>query len=122
MAGGHPGGAVPAAATITNAAKVRQIASLVDGLPLFPPGMFSCSIDTGHGIKLTFRGAGSVLAVATIHLSGCGGVGLTVRDVPQPILSGGVTLARQALSAAGLHWPGYQSRATLPTGNVGVTG
>jgi len=102
-------GRTPAPVTITSAAAVRRIASLIDGLPVFPPGTYSCPADTGRALRMTFRAvaSGPALAVATAALDGCGGVGLTVGGAAQPGLSDGPSLARQVLAIAGLHWAGY---------------
>jgi hypothetical protein len=102
-------GRTPAPVTITSAAEVRRIASLIDSLPVFPPGAYSCPMDTGRALRMTFRATagGPALAVATADPGGCGGVGLTVGGAAQPGLSGGPSLVRQVLAIAGLHWAGY---------------
>jgi hypothetical protein len=102
-------GRTPAPVTITSAAAVRRIASLIDGLPVSPPGTYSCPMDTGRALRMTFRttAGGPVLAVAAADLDGCGGVDLTVGGATQPGLSDGSSLAQQVLAIAGLHWPGY---------------
>jgi hypothetical protein len=102
-------GRTPAPVTITSAAAVRRIASLVDGLPVFPPGTYNCPADTGRELRLTFRATagGPALAVATAALDGCGEVGLTVGRATQPDLSDGPSLAKRVLAIAGLHWTGY---------------
>jgi hypothetical protein len=101
-------GRTPAPVTITSAAAVRRIASLIDGLPVFPPGTHSCPADTGRELRMTFRATagGPALAVATADLDGCGGVGLTIGGATQPALSDGPSLAGQVLAIAGLHWTG----------------
>ena len=98
-----------ASVTITNPTAVARLAALIDGLPLFPPGTYSCPADFGTALVLTFRASpgGPALAVATIELSGCEGIDLTVSDARQPSLGtpdAGRTVAAQALKIAGLHW------------------
>jgi hypothetical protein len=102
-------GRTPAPVTTTDATVVRRIASLIDGLPVFPAGTYHCPVETGRALRLTFRATagGPALAVATAALDGCGGVGLAVGGAAQPGLSGGPSLARQVLAIAGLHWAGY---------------
>jgi hypothetical protein len=94
--------------TITDPAKVAAIAAVVDGLPLFPPGTYSCPADFGTGIQLTFRASvhGPVLAVVTDDNSGCGTVSVTISGWSMPALWHGEQLAQQALAIAGVHWPG----------------
>jgi hypothetical protein len=41
--------------TITDRAKVGALRALINGLALFPPGMFNCPADFGDGLVLTFR-------------------------------------------------------------------
>ncbi len=92
---------------ITDPATVARIAALVDGLPLFPPGVFSCPADFGGGTRLTFSASrnGPALAVVTVRDSGCAGVSLVVGGRSLPALSGGRDLQRQVLAIAGIRWP-----------------
>jgi hypothetical protein len=103
------GAKVPAPVTITDAEKVRQFTSLVNGLTLLPQGRMSCPIDFGRAVQMIFRASagGPVLATATAGLTGCQGVAMTVGGKSQPVLSGGGVTARQVLTIAGLHWTGY---------------
>jgi hypothetical protein len=102
-------GRTPAPVTITSAAAVRRIASLIDGLPVFPPGTYSCPADTGRALRLTFRATarGPALAVANIALDGCAIVSLTVGGATGPGLAGWNGAGSQVLAIAGLHWAGY---------------
>ena len=112
----------PAPATITDPAKVRRIAALVNSLPLYPQGYPGCPRDTGQQLVLTFRArpGGPALAVATARLGGCPAVTLTIDGRQQPPLTGASTLARETLQAAGLHWPGYdQAGSSGPGENPG---
>jgi hypothetical protein len=102
-------GRTPAPVTITDATVVRRIASLIDGLPVFPPGTYHCPMDTGKGLRLTFRATarGSALAVANMALDGCATVSLTVGGVTGPALAGWNGAGAQVLAIVGLHWAGY---------------
>jgi hypothetical protein len=99
----------PATVTVTDQAKVRGLAALVNGLPPFPPGAYSCPADGGARLVLTF-GAGrgrAPGAVATVSLEGCEGVGLVIGGAQRPGLGhvdGGRQVAGQALKVAGLSW------------------
>jgi hypothetical protein len=110
------GAKVPAPVTITNAATVQRIASLVDGLPIFPPGVYSCPADLGRAVQMTFRATagGPPLAVVTAGLASCQGVGFTVGGQRQPALADGASLARQVLAITGLRWTGYGGGALMP--------
>ncbi len=101
LAGGKP----PAPVTVTNRAKVAKIASLADGLPVFPPGTWSCPADNGQALMLTFRGAGDrTLAVLVSDSTGCNTVSFTVGGKSLLTLWDGATFVRQVLALAGLHW------------------
>jgi len=99
----------PAPVTITDPAKVRALEALIDGLPLFPPGTYSCPAAFGDAVVLTFRAkaGGPALAVATIDTSGCEGIDFTIGVKQQPGLGGpgaGDSVAGQAIKIAGLNW------------------
>ena len=98
----------PKPATITDPAKVRKLLALINGLPLPSPGIRNCPADFGDTLTLTFRASpqGPPLAVATVELSGCQGVALTIGSKPQPDLQGGI--GPQILQIAALPW-------TIPT-------
>jgi len=75
----HTAGRPPAPATITNAAQVQDIVSVINALSPIPKGaVYSCPADFGGEVTLTFRArvAGPVLATATLPLSGCTFVGV----------------------------------------------
>ena len=93
--------------TITDPAKVRALTALINGLALFPPGVPDCPSDFGGNLVLTFRAGPRTLAlaVATVDLSGCDGVDLTIGGKPQPTLAGpGTDSGPQILRLAGLSW------------------
>jgi len=99
----------PAPVTVTDPAKVRRIVALLDGLPLSPPGVFSCPEDGGAMLILTFRAhpGAPALAVAEPDLEGCGWVSFTIAGKPQPSLGpndGGISFAANVIRIAGLPW------------------
>jgi hypothetical protein len=97
----------PKPVTITDRAKVSALKALINGLPLFPPGMYSCPADFGAGLTLTFRASPGTpaLAVATVDLGGCGGVYLTVGGKSEPALAGpGTDSGPTIVKTAGLSW------------------
>ena len=96
----------PKPVTITDPAPVRALTALINGLALFPPGTFNCPADFGGSLVLTFRsGPGTPpLAVATVDLSGCGGVDLTIGGKSEALAGPGTDSGPQILSAAGLSW------------------
>jgi hypothetical protein len=97
----------PRPVTITDRARVSALKALINGLPPFPPGMYSCPADFGDGLVLTFRaGPGTpALAVATVDLAGCDGMYLTIGGKAQPALAGpGTDSGPAILKTAGLSW------------------
>jgi hypothetical protein len=106
--GPQPAGDVPV--TITNPAAVARIALIVDGLPVFPPGIRNCPLDNGSGMRLTFRTALSdpALAVVTAQSGGCGAVAVTISGRPMRTLGDAPSLQHQVAAVAGLRWPAGQ--------------
>lgn len=99
----------PNPVTVTDPAKVSKLAALINGLPAFPAGAYSCPFDGGAALVLTFSGGKGrpSLAVATVSLEGCEGVGLVTGGKRQPgagVPDGGRQVAAQAMKAAGLNW------------------
>ncbi len=94
----------PKPVTITDPAKVRRLAALVNDLPLTTPGESSCPAGFDDSITLTFRaGPGTpALAVATAELSGCPVVTFAVGDKSQPALAS--VSGPRILRIAGLPW------------------
>jgi hypothetical protein len=99
----------PRPVTVTDPATVAKIAAVVDGLPLMPPGVFSCPFSNGEGLKLTFRAteSGPVLAQVISQNNGCGTVTLTIGGKQMPALWGGGSMDKQVLKLAGINWAGY---------------
>jgi hypothetical protein len=100
--------------TVTNAAKVKRVASLIDGLPTEQPGVFDCTGRTDDPVvTFTFRASpgGRVLARATqiIGPSPRGGfcepMTFTVRGHPQTPLLDGASVVRAARRLLGIRVP-----------------
>jgi hypothetical protein len=97
--------------TVTNPAKVARIAAVIDGLPLFPPGMFSCPADSGAEMRLTFRTSpdGPAVARLTAEYGGCGVVLVSIGGRSMPALrdytDSGSQLQQRVLAIAGVRWP-----------------
>ena len=102
---------VPAPVTLTDPARVGKIVRLVDSLPLNPGGGHCCLglNENGKGITLSFLGHGNgpVLATASELIASCGGVEFAIRGMDEPILSDPGSFTQQALSIAGVRWPGF---------------
>ena len=99
---------LPAPVTVTNRDEVRRIASLANGLPVWPPGEYNCGPDNDWEMTLTFRGAGrQTLAVVAPDHAGCGAVFFTVGGKSLLPLAAGpwASWDQQVLAVAGLHWP-----------------
>lgn len=118
------GAKVPTPVTIANPALVRRIASLVNSLPLVPPGRYSCPAELGKAVQMAFRArpGGPLLAVATAPVTGCQGLRLIVSGTPQPALAGGTDVARRLLTLGGLHWTGYNGGPAMPPVDVNPGG
>jgi hypothetical protein len=102
----------PKPETITDPVRVSELKALINGLALFPPGMFSCPADFGDDLVLSFRAGPRTpaLAVATVDFAGCDSVDLTINGKPQPALAGpGTDNGPRILKTAGLAWtiPAY---------------
>jgi hypothetical protein len=97
----------PKPVTITDRAQVSELKALINGLPLFPAGIFSCPADFGDDLVLTFRAGPRTpaLAVATVDFAGCDGVDFTINGKSQPALAGpGTDNGPRILKTAGLSW------------------
>ena len=92
--------------TVTNAAQIKRVEDLIDGLPTAPQGAYSCPADFGGDLALDFDSAsGSLLAQVQIHLSGCGGASVTIGGRHEPDLSAYRDTAQQIQSIIGTHFP-----------------
>ena len=105
-------GPIPAAdapVTITDPAKVARIASVVNGLQMFPVGHMMCPMIRGTGMRLTFRAAAAApaLAVVTASSTGCQTVAVTVSGRQYPMLAGALGMEQQVMTIAGVRWPGF---------------
>jgi hypothetical protein len=95
-----------ASTTVTNAAQINRVENLIDGLPTQPQGAYSCPADVGGELALDFDSAsGSLLAQVQIHLSGCGGAGVTVGGRQEPDLSAHSDTAQEIQDIIGTHFP-----------------
>ncbi len=114
LPGPGPVSAYTTPVTITDPAKVTEIADAVDGLPVFPPGVMSCPAHLGGGLRLTFRAAltGPTLAVVTADSSGCGAVQVSINGKPMRTLGHGSTLVKEITAVTGQRWPSL----TQPSG------
>jgi hypothetical protein len=103
--------------TITDAATVRRIAALVDGLPLAPWDWVSCPIFDNGGVRLTFsaRVGGPALATLSANLNGCPPALLTIDGKQQPQLTAGDSFGRQVAALAGLR---LRASTSTPRGVV----
>ena len=96
--------------TVIDPAKVARIAAVVNGLPRFPDGTFSCPADFGGQMRLTFSAApgGPALARLTAQYGGCGSVSVRVGSRDMPALTeypdSGPPLQQQVLAIAGVSW------------------
>lgn len=110
--GSQPSGARPGrpeSATVTDLARVRQVAGLIDGLSLASPGEeWSCPAYTGAVVNLVFRSSasGRTLAAAQFNIFGCPGtVDLTSAGIQQSLNLPADNLPRQVLQIAGIRVP-----------------
>ncbi len=93
--------------TITAPAEVAKAVSVLNALPAFQPGVYSCPADFGWRIRLAFyrtaaASSAAPLAMAIVDPNGCGVVRLALAGRRQPALSDGYAAAKR-LSAA-LHF------------------
>jgi hypothetical protein len=97
--------------TVTDPATVARIAAIVNGLTRFPDGTFSCPVESGGQMRLTFstRPGGPVVARLTAQYGGCGIVSVRIGGRDMPGLSeyprSGPPLQQQVLAIAGASWP-----------------
>jgi hypothetical protein len=95
-----------APATFTDQAEISRVAQIINALPTFYLGVYSCPADSGGGLSLDFEsGSGTVLAQVELKSGGCGGVFVTAHGRLQPTLAGGSTTIQQIQAVLGTHWP-----------------
>lgn len=94
----------PASVTITDPARVADVARIINGLHIVT-GTFSCPADFGGGLRLRFESpAGANLAQADLEAGGCEFAGLTVGARPALNLGGGGDAIGQIQRVIGTHW------------------
>jgi hypothetical protein len=98
----RPRGAPTGAWTVTDRARIRAVAALVNDLPAAQPGALACPADLGPLVTISFDGAAGPLATAIADGSGCGFVYLRIRGRPQPTLAGGPRLIGRLSSVLGI--------------------
>jgi hypothetical protein len=76
--------------TLTSHAKIHAAAAVINSLPLFPPGAYSCPADFGVTVRMQFYSGARVkpAAVAGLDVFGCQTVALTVGGRGYPALAG----------------------------------
>ena len=99
----------PAPVTVTNPAKVTEIAGLVAGQPpQQPSGMISCPASDGKALTLVFRADpdGPALVTAILGLDGCEFTDLTVSAEDRTLGKFGSarSMATRVLRVAGVAW------------------
>jgi hypothetical protein len=90
---------------VSDVARVRRAASIIDGLPTFQPGGYSCPADNGPVVTLTFTSAetgGRSLATAVIDGGGCELVQLWINGRREHALQGDPGLLGKLSSALGI--------------------
>jgi hypothetical protein len=117
------GKAVNGPFTFIGSMRIGAATALINSLPAFQPGGYSCPADFGVDVRLVFRlaGARQPLAVADVDPQGCGGVGLRLRGRAQPPLASAgfpgsgravtLSLVQQLGTALGLPLPTLVQRA-----------
>jgi hypothetical protein len=98
----------PSPVTVTDSAKVGEVAWLVDHLPPWPPGTYNCPPGDGMALILAFRAhpGGPPLATADLGLNGCGGTDVTVggKDYVMGEPGSARRFAVTVLTAANVPW------------------
>jgi hypothetical protein len=94
----------PESADITDLARVRQVAALIDGMSMASPGQEeACVAFTGAVVTLTFRNSASGRTLATGQfMTRCGGLDLTVAGVRQYLNFASYKFPQQVLGIAGI--------------------
>jgi hypothetical protein len=99
----------PAPVTVTNSAKVSEVAGLVAGQPpRQPSGVISCPASDGKALTLVFRAdpGGPALATAVLGLDGCEFTDLTVSAKDRALGKIGLarSMATRVLQVVGVAW------------------
>lgn len=101
----------PRTATIAKPRVVREVAALIDGLPVVQPGTYSCPAELSNPptVRLTFRarrnGRALAEAVQTLPPGPCEAMKLTIRGTPQTALEeGNVVLRELRRTLGGAGW------------------
>ena len=107
--GNADGRTPPAPVTVTNSAKVSEVAGLVAGQPpRQPSGVISCPASDGKALTLVFRAdpGGPALATAILGLDGCEFTDLTVsaKDRTLGKIGSARSMATRVLQVAGVAW------------------
>jgi hypothetical protein len=109
--------------TFIGSMRIGAATALINSLPAFQPGGYSCPDDVGVDARLVFRLAGvsQPLAVADVDPQGCGVVGLRLRARAEPPLASDgfpgsgravtLSLVQQLGTALGLPLPTLVDRA-----------
>ena len=90
---------------VAGLARVKRAVSIIDALPVFQPGVFSCPADNGPIVTLTFTSAasgGHRLATAIVDGGGCEAVQLWLNGRREHALQGNPGLLNQLSSALGV--------------------
>jgi hypothetical protein len=90
--------AAPTLSRTLPAASARRMVSLINGLPVWPPGAYSCPADIGDSDHLVFHAPHGSIAV-TASRGGCGTVEIGSRT---PALRGGTEVDQLLRSLLGL--------------------
>lgn len=95
-------------ATVTDPARVRRLAALVNGLPLAPWETISCPKYSGGAVTLTFRAraGGPALVKLSADLIGCPPAAFTAHGRQLPLLTTTTSFVRQVAKAACARPPG----------------
>jgi hypothetical protein len=94
----------PAAVTIRSASVARQLAALVNSLPVATPGR-AVPCPMAVGLTLTFSAPGGQPAAVASGPAECGVVHLTLDGRDEPDLEPPAAYRATVLQLAGLHWP-----------------
>lgn len=94
----------PTAVTVTDQAKITEIAGLINALPTLPDMRRPCPSDSGQQIRLEFKtaGEGTTQGVIVIKPGGCANVTVTIAGAEQPTLEPDATTYERVASILGV--------------------